>query len=74
IPMVLLVIAAVAAIAALLGLFMAFTWDPCAGLCSTILGVTYSKPITLYLAAGAVLVGGAIMAYAAYMEYSKKAV
>jgi hypothetical protein len=73
VALILLVIAAVAAIAAALGLVMAFTYDPlgpAASYCSLVNAHCPSKPITLYLAAGAVLVGGALMAYGAYMEYS----
>jgi hypothetical protein len=74
IPVILLVVAAIAAIAALLGLFQAFTFDPYGGyggVCSSILGnVCQSKPVTIYLAAGAVLVGGGIMAWGAYQEWT----
>ncbi len=69
--MILLILGAVVAVAALIGLFQAFTFDPCGGLCNSILGqyVNNAKPITLYLATIAVLVGGGLMVYAAYMEW-----
>ena len=70
IPVILLVLAAAVALAALLGLFEAFTYDPCGGFCNLAGYAGPSKPITLYLAAVAVLVGGGIMAYAAYMDWN----
>jgi amino acid transporter len=73
ITLIILVIAAVAAIAALLGLLEAFTYDPYGGLgayCNLAGAACPTKPVTLYLAAAVVLVGGAVMAYGAYMEYS----
>jgi hypothetical protein len=74
IPVILLVVAVVAAVAGLLGLFQAFTYDPYGGLsayCNTVLGnACVSKPVTIYLAAGAVLVGGGIMAWGAYQEWT----
>lgn len=74
IPVVLLVAAVVAAVAGLLGLFQAFTFDPYAGFggaCNSILGnLCQTKPVTIYLAAGAVLVGGGIMAWGAYQEWT----
>jgi hypothetical protein len=69
-PLILLVIAAVAAVFAALGLLQAFTYDPFSGLCSLYGAACPSKPILLYVAAGAVLVGGAVMVYGGYMEYS----
>jgi hypothetical protein len=60
---ILLVVAGVGAIAGLLGLFEAFTFG---GGYSGVL----DKPVMLYLAAGLVLVGCAIQAYAAYMMFS----
>ena len=67
---ILLIVAAVAGVLALIGLFQAFTYDPFKGL-GGILG-TYgvSKPVTIYLAAGGVVVGAGLMVYAAYMEWT----
>ena len=73
IPMILLGLAAIAAIAAAIGLLQAFTYDPFGGLCSGVLAqycTVPAKPIFLYVAAAAVLVGGGVMAYGGYMEYS----
>ncbi len=65
-----LILGAVVAVIALIGLLQAFTYDPCHGYCN-LLGTGYKidKPITLYVAVLGVLVGGALMAYAAYMEW-----
>jgi amino acid transporter len=60
---ILLVVAGVGAIAGLLGLFEAFTFG--GGY-----GSVLDKPVMLYVAAGLVLVGCAIQAYAAYMMYT----
>jgi hypothetical protein len=62
-PVILLVIAGVGALAGLFGLFEAVTFG--AGI-----GFDIGKPITLYLVAGAVLAGGVIQVYGAYMEYA----
>lgn len=73
VAMILLICAAVAAVAALIGLLQAFTYDPFGGLCSGLLSqycTVPSKPILLYAAAAVVLVGGGLMAYGAYTEYS----
>jgi hypothetical protein len=71
IPVILLAAAVVAAIAGLLGLYQAFSYDPCGGLCGALFSqYGGGKPATLYLAAGAVLVGGAIMAWGAYQEWT----
>ena len=69
--MILLILGAVVAVVGLIGLFQAFTYDPCGGLCNSLIGqyVNDAKPITLYLAALAVLVGGGLMTYASYMEW-----
>lgn len=72
-PVILLVLAGVTAVVALLGLFMAFTYDPCQGFCNIAGYPGPAKPITLYLAAGAVLVGGGLMVYAAYLSYQESA-
>jgi hypothetical protein len=77
-PQIMLGIGAVAAIAAVLGLLVAFTYDPFSGVAqycglANSLGVVAacsSKPITLYLATIVVLVGGGLMVYGGYMEYS----
>ena len=69
-PVILLVLACVTAVVALLGLFMAFTYDPCQGFCNIAGYAGPTKPITLYLAAGAVLVGGAVMAWGAYQDWT----
>jgi hypothetical protein len=60
--LILLIVTVVGALAGLLGLFQAFTSG--AGF-----GDTLGKPVTLYVVAGAVLVGCALQAYAAYMEW-----
>jgi amino acid transporter len=68
--MIFLILGVVVAVVGLIGLFQAFTFDPCGGLCSLISNyVNTSKPITLYLATIAVLVGGGLMSYASYMEW-----
>ena len=69
--LILLILGAVVGVVALIGLFQAFTYDPCGGLCNGLIGqyVNDSKPVTLYIAALAVLVGGGLMTYAAYMEW-----
>ena len=69
--MILLILGAVTAIVGLIGLFQAFTYDPCGGLCNGLLNqyINNAKPVTLYVAALAVLVGGGLMTYAAYMEW-----
>ncbi len=68
--MILLILGAVAAVVALIGLFQSFTYDPCGGLCNAFLNqYGGGKPVTLYIAALAVLVGGGLMVYAAYMEW-----
>ena len=71
VTMILLILGAVVGVVALIGLFQAFTYDPCGGLCNGLIGqyVNNAKPVTLYVAAAAVLVGGALMTYAAYMEW-----
>ena len=70
VPVILLAVAAVAAVLGLLGLFQAFSYDPCGGLCSAFNAYGGGKPVTIYLAAGAVLVGGGIMAWGAYQEWT----
>jgi hypothetical protein len=76
VPVILLAVAAVAAVLGLLGLFQAFTYDPFGGLgayCNNaIVGNLCGggKSVTIYLAAGAVLVGGGIMAWGAYQEWT----
>lgn len=65
-PLIMLVISGVAGIAALLGLLEAVTGN---GYCVLGLCAAVSKPITLYLAAGVVVVGAALMTYAAYLDY-----
>ena len=68
--LIMLILGGVAAVVGLLGLLIAFTYDPCGGLCNAILGdLGAGKPVTLYIVALAVLVGGALMTYAAYMEW-----
>jgi hypothetical protein len=70
---ILLGLAAIVAILALLGLLMAFTYDPCGGLCNGILNqYGAGKPAMLYVVALGVLVGGAAMCYAAYMDFTAK--
>ena len=67
--MILLILGAVVAVVALIGLFQAFTYDPFHGLGALCGSFCESKPITLYLATIAVLVGGGLMVYASYMEW-----
>jgi hypothetical protein len=71
IPVILLAVGVIAAVLGLLGLFQAFTYDPCGGLCGALFNqYGGGKPVTIYLAAGAVLVGGGIMAWGAYQEWN----
>ena len=65
VALILLIVSGVGAIAGLLGLFEAFTFG---GGYSGVL----DKPVMLYLAAGLVLVGCAIQAYASYVMYSSE--
>lgn len=70
-PVIMLGIAAVAGVLALIGLLQAFTYDPFAGYSSILgqLGVS-TKPVTIYLAAGGVVVGAAIMVWGAYQDWT----
>jgi hypothetical protein len=69
VTLIFLVLGAVTAVVALIGLFQAFTYDPFQGLCGLAAGICPSKPIMLYVVALAVLVGGGLMTYAAYLEW-----
>jgi hypothetical protein len=72
VPMILLGLGIAAGVVALLGLLMAFTYDPCGGLCNGLLSsYGVGKPITLYLATVVVVAGGALMAWGGYQEYLK---
>ena len=69
-PVVLLVIAAIAGAAALIGLLQAFIYDPYAGYGGLLGQYGVGKPITIYLAAAGVVVGGGLMVYAAYLDWT----
>jgi hypothetical protein len=69
-PTIFLVLAAVAGVAALIGLFQAFTFDPFGGYGGLASQYGVGKPITLYLAAGGVVVGAGLMVYAAYLDWT----
>jgi len=76
VPVIQLVLGVLAAVGGVLGVLMAFTYDPFGGLgayCSSALGnLCPSKPILLFVVAIAVLVGGAAQAYGAYMNWNAK--
>ena len=67
---ILLGLAAIVGVLALIGLLQAFTFDPCKGLCDLIPGYSNGKPVTLYIVVLGVVVGGAMMCYAAYMDWT----
>lgn len=60
IPLILLILGGVCALGGLLVVLALMQWS------------WVGMPVTAWLAAIGILVGGAIMTYAAYMEYSKK--
>jgi hypothetical protein len=72
---ILLGLAAIVGVLALIGLLQSFTYDPSGGLCDlagSLAGrdVCPNKPVTLYVTALAVLVGGAIMCWGAFQDWS----
>ncbi len=69
-PTMFLVLGAVAGVAALIGLLQAFTFDPYAGYGALLGAAGVGKPITIYLVAAGVVVGAALMAYAAYLDWT----
>ncbi|HEX7492006.1 MAG TPA: hypothetical protein VF337_09925 [Candidatus Limnocylindrales bacterium] len=71
VSLILFIVAVLSVPAALLSLLQAFLYDPFGGLCS-LYGVSGcpTKPILLYVAALAVLVGAGLMAFSAYREYT----